>query len=350
MNNPAETGGIRLLFRLWARCFVLAILVLTAAAFAQDLSYRSSFLRVGMAADQPNFRAFAVDSLGKNKLDVNVMLPLAAPGSKYEASRNGQTIEYRQTGDSTPLWSFTFSEQGLVVRSNYSAKTPVQPLILSFDPKGSHATLLGLFSDEGEIRLPALLHFPDRGTFRITTTARDIALGYDALRFRDNFIRVSFPAADRHQREIEYRLDVTAIYPHSPSIEGDPRYDGYRRDFLNILQLNPRRRALANNAASDACAFTTFEYSMMAIHMPPLADGLSALDILRQTLDRYVGEMKACGMKRLQQRPEHEVRLSGYLSILGDDLLRLRAGQPRPGLAQARLFRDQELGRQDDRV
>lgn len=277
--------------------------LLSAAVAAQDLTYGSRFLRVEMAADQPNFRSFAVDSLGKKKLDVNVMLPLMANRSHYEVSRTGQTIEYRLAGESTAVWTFTFTERGFVIRSNYSAKNPQRALTLSFDPKGSHATLLGLFTDEGEIHLPALLHFPDRGTFRVTTSTPDVALGYDALRFRDNYIRVSFPAADKYQHEIEYRLDVTAIYPHVASMEGDPRYDGFRRDFLNILQLNPRRRALANNAASDACAFTTFTYSMMVVQMPPLADGLSALDILRQTLDRYVGEMKACGIKGYNDDP-----------------------------------------------
>jgi hypothetical protein len=36
---------------------------------------------------------------------------------------------------------------------------------------------------------------------------------------------------------------------------------------------------------------------MMAVPMPPLAEGLTALDLVRQTLDRYVGEMKGYGMK-----------------------------------------------------
>ena len=291
LSNAAGTG-------LRARCVCLGtLLALASAGAAQDLAYRSPFLRVEMAAEQVNFRTLALDSLGKNKLDVNVMLPLVAGGSRYQAFRQGQTIEYRVSGESTAAWSFTFSEQSFVMHSHYSEKLPPQDLVLSFDPKGSHATLLGLLSDEGQVRLPALLHFPDRGTFRITTTAKEVSLGYDALRFRDNFIRVSFPAADRHQRDLEYRFEVTAIYPHVPRLEGDSRFDGFRRDFLNILQLNPRRRVLANNAASDAVAFTLFEYSMMARQMPPLADGLTALDILGQSLNRYVGGMKGYGMQ-----------------------------------------------------
>ncbi len=297
MKMAQLSGGARLIF-------VPAVILLATTAGAQDLRYQSPFFRVEMASDQPTFVSLAVDSLGKDKLATNVMLPPGANGVRYEAKRDGNTIDYRPTGDSAAAWSFTFSNRGIVIRSHYSVNSHAQPLVLSFDPKVSHATLLGLFTDEGEIRLPALLHFPDHGTFRITTTADRLTLGYDALRFRDNFVRVTFPAADSHQPEIEYHLDVTAIYPQVPSFAGDPRYDGFRRDFLNILQLNPRRRVLANNEASDAVAFTMFEYSMMARKMPPLAAGVSALDILRQSLDRYVGGMLGYGMKGYDDNPE----------------------------------------------
>ena len=39
-------------------------------------------------------------------------------------------------------------------------------------------------NDDGSVRLPALLHLPDHGTFRITSIAgKGLALGYDAQRF-----------------------------------------------------------------------------------------------------------------------------------------------------------------------
>ncbi len=290
-----------------SRLFLLPLVwMLVATSGAQDLQYGSSFLRVQMATDQPNFKLFSVDSLGKNKLGLNLMLPLAEPGRKYEVSRDGNTIAYRVAGasDEPAAWSFTFNEQGFVIRSSYSKKNPPQDLVLNFDPSGSHATMLGLLNDQGEMRLPALLNFPDHGTFRIMSGASNhvqglpnINLGYDATRGAENFIRISFPPASDRRPHVEYRLEVTAIYPDGPGIDNNSLYEGYRRDFLGILQINPRRRALANNAASDAVAFTIFEYSMMAVRMPGLADGLTANDILRQTLDRYVGGMKGYGIK-----------------------------------------------------
>jgi alpha-L-rhamnosidase-like protein len=290
-----------------SRRFLLPLLwMLAATSGAQDLEYGSNFLRVQMAADQPNFQSFSVDSLGKSKLGLNVMLPLAEPGRKYKVSRDGNTIEYRVAGagGKPAAWSFLFNERGLVIRSSYSKKDSPQALILNFDPGRSHATLLGLLNDQGEMRLPALLNFPDHGTVRIISPASNnvpgvsaITLGYDATRGAENFIRISFPAASDRRPHVEYRMEVTAIYPDGPGIDNNSIYDGYRRDFLGILQINPRRRVLANNAASDAVAFTVFEYSMMAVRMPPLADGLTGSDILRQTLDRYVGGMKGYGIK-----------------------------------------------------
>ncbi len=275
------------------------------AAARPDLEFSSPLLHVKMAADQPGFLALTLDSLGKDKLDGNVMLPLSKSSATWMASRKDQTIAYAlaETGDA-PLWTFEFTARSVLVRSTYSPKSFSQPLVLGFTVD-SHATLLGLLTDYGTMRLPALLHFPHRGTFRITAATDRITLDYDASRNGDKFVRVSFPAANAGQKQIDYQLEVVDIYPDAgrAGIEGDPRYDGYRRDFLSVLQLNPRRRVLANNSASDACAFTVFEYSMMAVHMPPLAEDLSANDILRQSLDRYVGEMKGYGMIGYDDQP-----------------------------------------------
>jgi len=88
---------------------------------------------------------------------------------------------------------------------------------------------------------------------------------------------------------------MTSIHPKLPGLESDPRYDGFRRDWLNIFQVNPHVQMLANNAASDPCAFTLFLYSDLAAHTPPLADGLTANDLVRMTLDRYLAGAKGYG-------------------------------------------------------
>jgi hypothetical protein len=215
------------------------------------------------------------------------------------------------------------------LRSHFAGGNPPPLLTLNFISYLNHTTLLGHINDDGSVRLPALLHLPDHGTFRITSSpAKGLALGYDAFRHAENpspsrptskeegdYVKVTFPAASAGMPDIDYNLEVVAIYPGPPELARDPRFDGFRRNWLNIFQLQPRLRVLANHASSDACAFTVFEYSSMAVRTPPLAPGLSALDLIRQTLDRYFGGMKAYGMAGVQHDVLYDF-LDSYPSLL----------------------------------
>ena len=52
---------------------------------------------------------------------------------------------------------------------------------------------------------------------------------------------------------------------------------------------------LANHSASDTCALCHYEYADIARHTPPLAEGLGALDLVRQCLDRIL--WRAAGLR-----------------------------------------------------
>jgi Mannosylglycerate hydrolase MGH1-like glycoside hydrolase domain len=291
-------------FRGWAH---LAAIIVVLAMAAQGSSLRSetkdgfrfqsAFLKVELARERPAFSVFAVDSLGTRKLAVNALRPLAGPAGGWKAVRKGRTVEYRNPKFSVPAWSFELSERRIRIRSAFSGGNSPPPLELNFNPDICHVTLLGLMDQKNIVRLPALLHFPDHGTFRITSEGkRNPVLGYDAERGKRNFVTVTFPAATAAAPKVEYTLEVVAIYPGPARLAQDPRFNGYRRNFLNMFQLNPRRRVLANNAASDAASMTVYEYAEMALHTPPLARGFTALDLVRQTLDRYLDGMKGYGM------------------------------------------------------
>ena len=276
-----------------------------AAQSSGPIQYQSPYLRVEFAPDQPAFLVLTVDSLGKGKLGSNPLTPPGKPGTPYQVRRAGTTVEYRPAAASPaapPAWTFQCSPRQIHLRSHFTAGNPPPALVLNFNPHLNHATLLGLINDDSSVRLPALLHLPDLGTFRITSGAgKGVNLGYDAFRYHRptqgvDYVRVTFPAATAALPEIDYNLEVVDIFPPLPKISGDPRFDGFRRDWLNIYQLNPRARVLANHAASDPVAFTVFLYSSMAVHTPPLAPGLTALDMVRQTLDRYLSGMKGYGM------------------------------------------------------
>ena len=315
----------------WIIPFLFALIgPVTVTAHPPDdtLQYQSAFMRVELASDQPDLVSLALDSLGKNKLSVNPLRPPAKADTIYEVRRVGTVFEYRRTGASPgtpPAWAFDFSSRQIHLRSQFAGGNPPPPVVLNFNSRINHATLLGIINDDGSVRLPALLQLPDLGTFRIVSASgTKLALGYDALRFRgahdemlgnNDYVKVTFPAASATMPDIDYNLEVVAIHPGPPELARDSRFDGFRRSWLNILQLNPRLRVLANHAASDPCAFTLFEYSSVAVRTPPLAPGLTALDLLRQTLDRYLNGIKAYGLAGAQHDVPYDF-LDAYPSLL----------------------------------
>jgi len=80
-----------------------------------------------------------------------------------------------------------------------------------------------------------------------------------------------------------------------PGIENDPRFDGFRRNWLNILQINPSLKVLSNNSASDTCASCVAAFADICLYSPRLADKYQPLDSLRQLMDAYVDGLPAYG-------------------------------------------------------
>jgi hypothetical protein len=261
----------------------------------------SGYIDAEVSLSRPQFLRLSVDSLGRGRFRAGTLQNTAAAASQPAATRRTDSrIEYHRPGvaASTPArWTIDFTADGLTLVSRWSQSDPPEPIVLDFNSKLSRATLLGQFEANGRVRLPAILHLPSQGTIRITAVdAKHAALGYDAQRIGAEFVKVVFLPATNEQSRVGYRLQVTTIAPQVAGIEQDRRFDGFRRNWLNILQLNPRLRALSNNSSSDTCAFCYYQYADVARHTPPLAEGLTALDPIRQTLDRILAGGKAYGM------------------------------------------------------
>jgi hypothetical protein len=266
----------------------------------ESFALKSKHLAVELSTTRPRLLRLSVDSLGLGQFRPSALRPPALAPRPTVSERTGSSLEYRRQGlpRSAPArWTFQLGDQGLALVSHWTEDDPPEPVVLEFDPRLCHATLLGQINPDGSVRLPALLHLPDQGTFRIAATdSSAAALGYDARRVGERYVRITFPPATRGRQQVEYRWEVTAIYPRVAAVAGDPRFNGFRRNWLNILQLNPRLRVLANHAGSDTAAFCYYEYADIARYSPPLAEGLSALDLVRQSLDRVLEGMSAYGM------------------------------------------------------
>ncbi len=302
---------------------VLAIADSTAAARAAENApdkpdFQSNTLAVGFSPSSPAFRFFSVDALGQGAFGENPVLKEPPPASPLKLeSKDNQTFVYAAPGapgSSRAAWTVTCTDQKIVLRSEYGGGDPF-PFVLAFDQKLNHATLLGLMkADDRRMALPCLLHMPDRGTLRITADAPNLMLDYDARRSVPvPFVRVAFPPATAARPRIEYTLEAALLYPRLRGLESDRRYDGFRRSFLNIFQVNPRVQMLANNASSDPVPFTVYMNALVAAAAPPLAPGLTAMDLVRMTVDRYLAGAKGYG-------------LVGYATVPGDgDLIAWKA-------------------------
>jgi hypothetical protein len=273
----------------------------------RKISFRSDHMEVALSSTAPEFVSLNVDGLGKGRRGANITASDKSVGG-YKATvsdlSRARRVEYRPLAapnDSPAAWTFEFDGSRIVLTSNWSVAFAASPIVFHFDLKQVHSTVLGVIRKDKLLALPALMHFPGQGSLRLNSSVPDAGLTYSSLRTRnrtnyDETAMLSLPAASAEQKRIVYTLDATAIYPHIRGIENDSRFDPFRRNWLNILQLNPNIPALANNTASDTCAFAYYEYADIAALTPPLADGLTACDLVRQTLDRVLAGGTAYGM------------------------------------------------------
>lgn len=280
------------------------------AAESNELYFVSPRIEVQMAAHTPGLEALNIDGLGLGQRGSNAIREQTSSDTNFTVTvlplAAGKRVEYRCAGlpaDDAPSWIIEATADDLSISSSWSPTNTPRPLTLTFNTDKCRTTVLGLLNHDGSVRLPALIYLPGQGSLRVTVTGiKNAALGYTAKRLGD--VTVTFPPATATNPQINYQLAVVAVYPELPGIAGDHRFDSFRRNWLNVLQLNPGRRQLANNSGSTSCAFCYYEYADIAARTPPpLADGLTALDLVRQTLDSILAGAKAYGLPALGNFP-----------------------------------------------
>jgi hypothetical protein len=266
-----------------------------------SLNFESGSIQAQLSAIAPEFTTLNIDGLGKNRRGVNIVdAKKAVAGFSASGSLSGsmRRVEYRAaTGSngSPPAWTVDCAEKSIILTSNWSADAESVPWTFHFDLSQVHSTVLGLFRKDKLLAIPALMHFPGQGSMRLTANASDIGLTYESVHAKP-IASLALPGATAERRRVVYTLEVMAVYPKLARIETDERFDAFRSNWLNALQLSPEYPALANNTSSDTCAFCYYEFADIAALTPPLAEGLTALDLVRQTLDRMLAGGTAYGL------------------------------------------------------
>lgn len=291
-----------------AAAWMIAPSLFEAGAPAQDVAgsggngfrFSSESFWAELSRDAPEFTALTVDGLGKGRRGANVVEAQNSKGFNSSSSTSGGKlrVSYRlKQSDPTaaPEWTFELSGTTIVMTSEWSPGNDPAPMIFHLRQTDVNGTVLGVFRRDNLLAVPALMHFPGQGSVRITANIPDLGLTYQCGR-RAPAATLMFPGATFEHKRVVYTLEVTAIYPGVPGITDDPRFDAFRRNWLNILQVNPAYPALANNTGSTSCAFCYYEFADIASLTPPLADGLTALDLVRNTLDRILAGGTAYGL------------------------------------------------------
>ena len=266
----------------------------------KTFEYASLFYKIQLSDSAPFVSYLSVDGLGNGKVGHNAIQrqPTGDQGkcSLVKNSDSKTELLGRWIHNGPAYWEFSFDERQFTLASNWHQANVAEGITFRFAKQENHATLLGVMADRNKTTLPAVLHLPDMGSFQVVADKPDVVVDYAASRKEgEQYISVTLPAATEQQGTVRYTFTVAAIYPKFEGVEQD-KYAGYRRDYLNLFQVNPAVRVIANNSCSDACAFTLFLSSMLALKTPPLVDSLTALDLIKMSIERYLNGMKAYGM------------------------------------------------------
>lgn len=265
----------------------------------KNFCYESAYLKLKLFRSKPELSFFSTDSLGTNHF---LLSPLMASEERsnnlYKSHISSEGIAYflNEGKQGAPLWDFNAKSKILTIRTQWKGNNVQDPFAITFSQKANHCTVLGTMIEENKMKFPCLLHFPGMGSFRLYCDDPTISLYYAAELTDKPYIKISFPAADKEHQDITYKLESVAIYPEIDKVKSDERYDGFKRNYINIFQFSPGFRLLANNSTSDACAFTVFLYAEMARATPLLVEGLTAMDLIRNTVDEYLNGKIGYGM------------------------------------------------------
>jgi len=260
-------------------------------------SYESAYLKLQLLRKKPQFSFFSTDSLGGKQFLGNTLFENSEDKGKYESKVTSTSITYFLKSERrNPIWVCKMNDKSFTIQSKWNKELKVSPFEITFSQKKNHCTVLGNLTDDKQVSFPCVLHFPGMGTFQVFCSDPGVTLFYDAELTANPYIKIALPAASYNHQDITYTFKSVAIFPAIDKVKDDPRFDGFKKNYINIFQLSPRFKTLANNSTSDACAFTLFLYAEMARKTPPLVEGLTAIDLVRNSLDQYLDGMLGYGM------------------------------------------------------
>jgi hypothetical protein len=155
--------------------------------------------------------------------------------------------------------------------------------------------------------LPCLLHAADCGSLLIDRTDGGHArMDVQRLRgVRQWNARLVEQTGDRADglypvhagvHRWEMALSVESVLPLPQLVRDEPRLCALPRHWLNVFQYRPDIGILSNNIVSDNAVFCMFTFTDPAVFTPPLPRGIDAIQLARESLDRYFAGASGYGV------------------------------------------------------
>ena len=155
----------------------IIIFIMSCTDKVKSFEFSSEFYRMQLVDTFPFVKYFSVDAMGKSMLSNNPVKWRAEPDAgEFELHKisDSEVYIYNKGTDGPAIWKFEFDEKKFTATSNYVNEKSVKSLAFRFEKKRNHTTLLGVMVRRNATRLPALIHFPDMGTFSLVADRKSV--------------------------------------------------------------------------------------------------------------------------------------------------------------------------------
>ncbi len=300
-----------------------------------ETEFRSGWLRVALSRTEPRINAISWDSLGEGKVNENFLKTSAQGGvrllqkglfpgdqkaevkSAQSANREGNVVRYSQVlpDGVAALWEIRVEAKKIamsVTTMANEARAVREPLELrfTFDPGKTPVAPLANPERGASAPLPCLLHAADYGTLLVRSSSAGACLKAEpavrALTEWNAFFQLLTAAraadglfvesAGTNQFALEFSVEAAA--PLAALVAKEPRLRALSRSWLNPFQYRPEIGILANNIFSDNAPLCLFTFTDPAVFTPTLPGNIEAIQLARESLDRYLAGAPGYGIGR----------------------------------------------------
>jgi hypothetical protein len=298
-----------------------------------EVEFRSKWLRLVFSRKTGQISALCWDSLGGGKVEANLLKtnsgdgvrlfqPLLFPTKKLVAETqthtelDGNVIRYSQVLPAgTPVrWEIRVEARAIQMR--ISANVPEKlverepaSLRMAFDVSQTPVAPFANPTSQSSAPLPCLLHAADYGSLlvRASQGTSDMCLTAEPvtrpLPIWTTYFKKLAPGRESDGLYTpsaglaEWGLDFSVESLQVPEFaRQEPRLGGFARSWLNTFQYKPELGILANNTVAANAAFCMFAYTDPAVFTPTLPGGLEAIELCRESLNRYFGGAPGYGI------------------------------------------------------